>query len=72
MPIYKYRSLQEAEAHLNQLLPADPLERLKRLEKLLVGLRPTPVIQRGLFKFKTLEEANLHRQNTTSQANTIQ
>jgi hypothetical protein len=65
MPIYKYRSLQEAEAHLNQLLPVDPLERLKRLEKLLIGLKPRPTIQRGLFKFKTLEEANEHRRNTT-------
>ena len=64
MPIYKYRSLEEAEAHLNQLLPADPLLRLKRLEKLLIGLKPRPAIQRGLFKFKTLEEANQHRINT--------
>ena len=64
MPIYKYHSLQEAEAHLDQLLPADPLERLKRLEKFLVGLKPRPMIQRGLFKFKTLEEANQHRKNT--------
>ena len=63
MPIYKYRSLEEAEAHLNQLLPADPLLRLKRLEKLLIGLKPRPAIQRGLFKFKTLEEANQHRKD---------
>ncbi|MCG3119895.1 MAG: hypothetical protein ALAOOOJD_02448 [bacterium] len=65
MPIYKYRSLQQAEAHLQELLPADPLLRLKRLEKLLAGLRPPIVIQRGLFKFRTLEEANQHRQATT-------
>ncbi len=64
MPLYKYRSFQEAEAHLEKLLPADPLERLKRLEKFLVGLRPRTSIQRGLFKFKTLEEANQHRRMT--------
>jgi len=61
MPLYKYCSFQEAEAHLQELLPADPLVRLKRLEKLLVGLKPRRPIQRGLLKFKTMEEANHHR-----------
>ena len=65
MPLYKYRSFQEAEAHLQELLPADPLVRLKRLEKLLVGLKPRMPIQRGLFKFKTMEEANHHRRMAT-------
>lgn len=62
MPVYKYRSFQEAEEHLNTLLSDDPLERVRRLESMLKLIRPPKKIQRGIFKFKTLEEANLHRQ----------
>jgi hypothetical protein len=61
MPIYKYRSLEEAEAHLKELLPSDPLERLRQLEAIVTVLKPPRKIQRGIFKFRTLEEANEHR-----------
>lgn len=64
MPIYKYRSLEEAEKHLEKLLPADPITRLRRLEIFLVGLRPPKPVQRGIFKFKTLEAAAEHRRKT--------
>ncbi len=61
MPVYKYRSLEEAERHLHQLLPADPLVRLQRLEEMLSPLLPPKKIVRGIFRFKTLAEANAHR-----------
>ena len=60
MPVYKYKSFEQAEAHLKELLPADPLERLLRLQALLAPLLPPKKIQRGVFKFKTIEEANRH------------
>ena len=62
MPIYKYRSLEQAEAHLKKLLPADPLVRFDQLEDVVRVLKPRGPIQRGIFKFKTLAEANEHRQ----------
>ena len=61
MPVYKYRSLEEAEKHLQELLPADPLVRLRQLEELLSALLPPKPIARGIFRFKTMEEANAHR-----------
>ena len=61
MPIYKYKTLEEAEKHLQELQPADALKRLAKLEIILSRLQPRKKIQRGLFKFKTLEEANRHR-----------
>lgn len=61
MPVYKYRGLEEAENHLHRLLPVDPLVRLQRLEKLLSPLLPQKQIVRGLFRFKTMAEANAHR-----------
>ncbi len=64
MPIYKYKSLEEAEKHLQQLLPADPLVRLQRLQEFVNFFKPSQRIQRGVFKFLTLAEANAHR-NTT-------
>ena len=64
MPIYKYKTFEEAEAHLKELQPSDPLARLKRLERLLRTLLPRKPIQRGLFRFRTLEEANRHREET--------
>lgn len=61
MPVYKYRSLEEAEKHLQELLPADPLVRLRQLEELVSALLPPKPIARGIFRFKTMEEANAHR-----------
>lgn len=65
MPLYKYKSLEEAEQHLRQLQSKDPLQRLSDLQDLVYTLRPPRKIQRGIFKFRTLEEANQHRQATT-------
>ena len=62
MPIYKYKSLEQAEAHLKKLLPADPLVRLAQVEEIVRVLKPLRPIQRGIFKFKTMAEANQHRQ----------
>jgi hypothetical protein len=61
MPVYKYRSFKDAEAHLKKLLPADPMVRAAKLEALIKQLKPARPIQRGVFKFKTLEEASRHR-----------
>ena len=65
MPIYKYQSFEDAEKHLDKLLPVDPIDRLVRLQNMLAGILPpnSIKIQRGIFKFKTLEEANRHRQS---------
>jgi hypothetical protein len=65
MPIYKYKTLEEAEQHLKKLQSKDPLQRLSDLQDLIYALKPPGKIQRGLFKFKTLEEANQHRRMTT-------
>jgi len=64
MPIYKYKSLEDAEQHLKKLQSQDPLRRLADLQNLAFALQPPRKIQRGLFKFKTLEEANQHRKET--------
>lgn len=68
MAVYKYHSLEEAEKHLHELLPSDPLERLLKLETLLESLTPPKRIKRGIFKFKTIEEANLHRKKNEAWA----
>lgn len=65
MPIYKYKSFAEAEQHLKKLQSQDPLRRLSDLQDLLYALKPPGKVQRGLFKFKTLEEADEHRRKTT-------
>ncbi len=61
MPIYKYRTLEEAEKHLQELTP-DPWARLSKAMKLSRTLRPRKPVGRGVIKFKTLEEANRHRE----------
>ena len=63
MPIYKYRSLEEAEEHLKKLQPKDPLQLLSDLQDMVFALKPPKNIKRGIFKFRTLEEANKHRQD---------
>lgn len=72
MPLYKYRSFQEAEEHLQKLLPADPLERLRSLEVILAALKPRKAIPRGVIKFKTLEEANRHRRILSERSEAVQ
>lgn len=64
MPIYKYKSLEAAEQHLKKLQSQDPFQRLSDLQNLIFALQSPGKIQRGLFKFKTLEEADQHRRNT--------
>ncbi|MDZ7289443.1 MAG: hypothetical protein ONB44_21910 [candidate division KSB1 bacterium] len=64
MPVYKYRSFHEARAHLAKLQAPDPLEKLARLEAFIRTLQPRKKLERGIFRFKTLEEANLHRKNS--------
>lgn len=61
MPVYKYRSLEEAERHLRELLPQDPLVRFAEVDELAAVLKPRKKIGRGIFRFKTLAEANEHR-----------
>ena len=61
MPVYKYKSFEEAEKHLQRLLPADPLLRLQRLQELVNFLKPPQKIHRGVFRFSTHAEANAHR-----------
>lgn len=61
MPVYKYKSFKEARIHLLELQPKDPFERLSNLQELLSILRPQKPCQHGIFKFKTLEDANKHR-----------
>lgn len=61
MPVYKYRSLEEAERHLHELLPQDPLVRFAEVDEMVAVLKPRKKIARGIFRFKTLAEANEHR-----------
>jgi hypothetical protein len=63
MPVYKFRTLEEAERAL-WLPTCDP-----RLAKKLRGLWKTSWIMagsyvppRGVFKFRSIEEANAHRE----------
>ena len=64
MAVMKYKSFEEAGNHLTRLLPGDAIARLLRLQELLKHFRPPKRIQRGIFKFKTISEANEHRENT--------
>ena len=63
MPVYKFRSFQEAERAL-WLPTGDPrlAEKLRALWKAawFLGGRFTP--PRGVFKFRSIEEANRHRE----------
>ncbi len=61
MPVYKYKSFQEARMHLKELQPIDPLEKLSNLQELLYALKPQKPCKQGIFKFRTLEDANKHR-----------
>lgn len=61
MPVYKYKSFEAASAHLEELTPLDPFERLSKLQYILESLMGSAKdIPRGVFRFATLEEANKH------------
>ena len=62
MPVYKYKTPEQAERHLKELQPKDPLERLSIQFDLLSVLKSPRKFQRGIFKFKCIEEANRHRE----------
>lgn len=65
MPVYKYKSLEEAEAHLKELMPKDPLQLLSDLQDMVYTLKPPGKAQRGLFRFKDFQQANKHKEKTT-------
>ncbi len=62
MPLYRYRSFEEAERDLPNLPGAASAKLFE-----LAGLRP-PASTRGLLRFRTLEEANRHRQGEQVEA----
>jgi len=62
MPIYKYKTLEQAEKHLKKLQPKNPFKRMSVQFDLISVLKKKPKFQRGIFKFKTIEEANRHRE----------
>lgn len=66
MPVYKYRSFQAAREHLKELQSSHPLAKLSNLQALLYALRPPKPCAKGVFKFKTLEDANRHRHGVES------
>ncbi|MFQ5650428.1 MAG: hypothetical protein ACE5IY_10845 [bacterium] len=60
MPVYKYRSLREAEEALWCLNPDQQYyDQLGMLWEFAQNLNPVSY-PRGVFKFKTMEEANKH------------
>lgn len=62
MPVYKYKTFQEAQAHLSELQQdLSPIERLAILQNLRYAIKPQRPCQRGVFKFRTFEEAEKHR-----------
>lgn len=63
MPVFKYKTHEEAEQHLDELLPSNPLKRLARLHEINDAIRPPSKIEKGVFYFKTIQEANEHREN---------
>lgn len=61
MPIYKYKSFEEAEKALWNIKPdANYFERVSELWEFADKLNPIKYPQ-GIFKFKTIEQANQHR-----------
>lgn len=61
MPVYKYKTFEEAEKALWNFEPDEAyFERVRQLFALAQQLNPVRC-PRGVFKFKTIEEANKHR-----------
>ena len=65
MPLFKYKSLEEANAQLQNLLPQSPVKRMKRIEALIQAFNPPKKIERGVIKFSSFDEANKHRERTS-------
>lgn len=63
MPVYKYKTFDEAEQALWNFSPdGEYYHRVSELWNFANQLNPI-VYPRGVFKFTTLEEANRHREN---------
>ncbi len=62
MPVYKYKTFEEAEQAQWCFEPDEAY--FKRVERLLILGKSLLKIERprGVFKFKTIEEANQHRE----------
>ena len=61
MPLYKYKSFEEAERAMRNFEPdAESYRRSLELWKIARELAPMNM-PRGVFKFRTIEEANAHR-----------
>ena len=62
MPIYKYKTFEEAERALWNFNPDEQYyDRVAKLWEFANELNPINY-PRGIFKFKTIEEANRHRE----------
>jgi len=62
MPVYKYKTFEEAEKALWNFNPDEQyFERVAELWEFADELCPISY-PKGIFKFKTIEEANKHRQ----------
>jgi hypothetical protein len=62
MPVYKYKTFEEAEQALwNFHSDEGHFERVKKLWNFANQICPIRY-PRGIFKFKTIEEANAHRE----------
>lgn len=63
MPVYKYKTFEEAERALWNFSPnGEYYHRVSELWNFANQLNPI-VYPSGVFKFKTLEDANRHREN---------
>jgi hypothetical protein len=63
MPVYKFKTFEDAERALWNFNPDEHYyHRVAELWDFASKLNPM-VYPRGVFKFKTLEEANRHREN---------
>jgi len=65
MPVYKYKTFAHAEAHLQELLPSDPAEKIMRMQNILRIRGAAVSIQRGVHKFKSFAEAEEHRKGSS-------
>jgi hypothetical protein len=68
MPLYKFKTIEEADMTRKIYEPNDEyFESLKELFDFAFTINP-PKIQKGVFKFKTMEDANRHRQESELKA----
>ena len=59
MPVYKYKTFEAASKHLEKMTSEDPLKRLSELQYMVDALiGENEKISRGVFRFKTMEQAN--------------